>query len=67
MATSKSLSLTYGKPDISCNSLVVMYQGKRSASMMKEFCNFLNLMMTLSEIVIVEITPYSNISLTHCL
>ena len=40
VATAKNLSLTYGKPEVSCNSLVVMYLGKRSASVMKEFCNF---------------------------
>ena len=67
VATPKSLSLTYGKPDVSCNSLVDMYLCKRSASLMKEFCNFCSLVMTVSETVIVEITLYSNISLTHCL
>ena len=67
MATAKSLSLTYDKLEVSCNSLVDMYQGKRSASLMKEFCNFCSLVMTVSEMVIVEITPYSNIDLTHCL
>ena len=39
VATAKSLSLTYGKPEVSFNSLVDMYLGKRSASLMKEFCN----------------------------
>ena len=67
VATAKSLSLTYGEPEISCNSLVDTHLGKRSASMMKEFCNFCSLVMTVSETVIVEITPYSNIGLTHCL
>ena len=67
VATAKSLSLTYGKPKVSCNNLVDMYQGKRSASLMKEFCNFCSLVMTVSETVIVEITLYSNVSLTHCL
>ena len=60
LATAKSLSLTYGKPEVSCNNLVDMYLGKRSASLMKEFCNFCSLVMTVSETVIVEITPYSN-------
>ena len=67
MAAAKSLSLTYGKPEVSCNSLVDMYLGKRSASLMKEFCNFCNLVMTMSETVIVKNTPYSNIGLIHCL
>ena len=67
MATAKSLSLTYGKPEVSCNSLVDMNLGKQSARLMKEFCNFCSLVMTVSETVIVEITPYSNIGLTHCL
>ena len=67
VATAKSLSLTYGKPEISCNSLVDMYLGKRNASLMKEFCNSCCLVMTVSEAVIVEITPYLNIGLAHCL
>ena len=58
VATAKSLSLTHGKPDLSCNSLVDMYLGKRSASLIKEFCNFCNLVMTVSEKAIVEITLY---------
>ena len=65
VATAKILSLTYGKPEVSRNSLVDMYLGKRSASLMKEFFNFCSLVMTVSEKVIVEIIPYSNISLTH--
>ena len=67
MATAKSLSLTYVQPEVSCNSLVDMYLGKRSASLMKEFCSMCNLVMTVSEKVIVKITPYSNVGLTHCL
>ena len=67
VATAKSLSLTYGKPEVSCTSLVNMYLGKRSASLMKEFYNFCSLVMTVSKTVVVEITPYSNIGLTHCL
>ena len=67
MATAKILSLTYGKPEVSCKSLVDMYLGKRGASLMKEFCNFCSLVITVSETVIVEITPYSNIVLAHCL
>ena len=57
VATAKSLSLTYGKPEVSCNSLVDVYLGKRSASLMKEFCNFCSLVMTVSKTVIVEIIP----------
>ena len=67
VATAKSLSLTYGKPEVSCNSLVDMYLGKRSASLMKELCIFCSLVMTVSETVIVRITPYSNIGLIPCL
>ena len=37
-ATAKSLSLTYDNAEVSCNSLVNMYLGKRSAGLMKEFC-----------------------------
>ena len=33
MATARSLSLRYGKPEVSCDSLVVMYLGKRSATL----------------------------------
>ena len=39
----------------------------RSASLMKEFWTLCIFVMTVSEIVIVEIIPYSNIGLTHCL
>ena len=67
VAVAKSLSLTYSKPEVSCNSLVDMYLGKRSASLVKEFRNFCSLVMTVSETVIVEISPYLNIGLTHCL
>ena len=67
VTTAKILSLTYGKPEVSCNSLMVAYFGKQSASLMKEFCNFCNLMMTLSEAVMMKITPYSIIGLIHCL
>ena len=56
VATSKSLSLTYGKPDVSCNSLADIYLGKRKAGLMKEFCNFCSLVMAVSETVIVDIT-----------
>ena len=65
MATSKSLSLTYGKPDVSCNSLADMYLGKSwpdervlqflqfgDGSIRNGYCGHY---------------PYSNIGLTHCL
>ena len=67
VATAKGLSLTYGKPKDSrnANSLVDTYPGKQSASLMKEFCNFSNLVMILSETVIVETSPYLEISFTH--
>ena len=67
VATAISLYLTPGQPKVSCDSLVDMYLGKRSASVMKEFCNFCNfcnLVMTVSETIIVEISPYSKIGLT---
>ena len=67
VATAKSLSLKYCKPEASCNSQVNMYLGKQSAGLMKEFCNFCSLVITVSETVIVKITPYSNIGLTRCL
>ena len=41
--TAINLSLTYGKLKVSCNSLVDMYLGRRSASLMKEFFNFCSL------------------------
>ena len=37
VATAKNLSLAYGKHEVSRNSLVVTYLGKRNASLMKEF------------------------------
>ena len=67
VATAESLSLTFGKPEVSCNSLVDMYLGKQSASPIKEFYNFCSLVMTVSETVLVEIIPYSNTGLLHCL
>ena len=55
VATAKSLSLTYFKSEVSCNSLVDMYLGKRSASLMKGFCNFCSLVVTVSETVILKL------------
>ena len=62
LATVKRLYLMYGKPEVSCNSLVDMYLGKRSASLMKEFCNFCNFrsLVTVSETVIVELPHIRN-------
>ena len=51
-------------PDASCIKRANTYFGRRSASLIKEFCI---LLMTDSETVMVEATPYSNIGLTHCL
>ena len=55
-STLMSLSLTYGSPEASCNKRADTYFGRRSASLMKEFCT-----------VMVETVPYWNIGLTHCL
>ena len=41
--------------------------GRRSASIMNKFWTLCILMMTVSETVMVETIPYSNIGLTHCL
>ena len=65
--TVMSLSLTYGSPEASCNKRADTYFGKRSASLMKEFWTLCILVMTVSETVMVETVPYSNIGLTHCL
>ena len=51
-----SLSFTYGS-----------YLGRRSASLMKEFWTLCIFVMTVSETVMVETIPSSNIGLTHCL
>ena len=65
--TVMSLSLTYGSPEASCNKRADTYLGRRSASLMKEFWTLCILVMTVSETVMVETIPYSNIGLTHCL
>ena len=65
--TVMSLSLKYGSPDASCNKQADTFFGKRSASLMKEFWTLCILVMTVSETVMVERIPYSNIGLTHCL
>ena len=65
--TEISLSLTYGSPEASCNKRADTYLGRRSASLMKEFWTLCILAMTVSETVMVETIPYSNIGLRHCL
>ena len=65
--TVMSLSLTYGSPEASCNKRADTYFGRRSASLMKEFSTLCIFVMTVSETVMVETIPYSNIDLTHCL
>ena len=65
-ATVMSLSLTYGSPEASCNKRADTYFGKRSASLMKEFWTLCIFVMTVSETVMVETIPCSNIGLTHC-
>ena len=65
--TVMSLSLTYGSPEASRNKRADTYFGRRSASLLKEFWTLRILVMTVSETVMVEPIPYSNIGLTHCL
>ena len=63
--TEISLSFTYGSPEASCNNQADTYLGRRSASLMKEFWTLCILVMTVSETVMVETIPYSNIGLIH--
>ena len=63
--TVMSLSLTYGSPEASCNKRADTYFGRRSASLMKEFGTLCILVLTVSETVMAETIPYSNIGLTH--
>ena len=65
--TVMSLSLTYGSHEASCNKQPDIYFGRRSACLMKEFWTLCILVMTVSETVMVETIPYSNIGFTHCL
>ena len=65
--TEISLSFTYGSPKASCNKRADTYLGRRSASLMKEFWTLCIFVMTVSETVMVETIPYSNIGLIHCL
>ena len=65
--TEISLSLTYGSPEASCNKRAETYLGRRSASLMKEFWTLCIFVMKVSETVMVETIPYSNVGLTHCL
>ena len=59
--------ITYGSPEASCNKRADTYLGRRSASLIKEFWTLCIFVMTVSETVMVETIPYSNIGLTHCL
>ena len=65
--TEISLSFTYGSPEASCKKRADTYLGRRSASLMKEFWTLCIFVMTVSETVMVETIPYSNIGLIHCL
>ena len=65
--TEISLSFTYGSPKALCNKRANTYLGRRSASLMKEFWTLCMFVMTVSETVMVETIPYTNIGLTHCL
>ena len=60
------LFLTYGSPEALCNKRADTYLGRQSASLMKEFWTLFILVMTISETVMVETIPYSNIGLIHC-
>ena len=61
----ESLSLIYGSPEASCIKRADIYFGRRSANLIKEFWTLCILFMTDS--VMVETIPYSNIGLTRCL
>ena len=65
--TETSLSLTYGSPEVSCNKRADTYLGRQSDSLIKEFWTLCIFVMTVSETVMVETIPHSNIGLTHCL
>ena len=65
--TKISLSLTYGSPEASYNKRADTYLGRRRASLMKESWTLCIFVMTVSETVMAETIPYSNIGLTHCL
>ena len=63
--TVMSLSITYGSPEASCNKWADTYFGRRSAGLIKEFCTLCIRAMIVSETVMVETIPYSNIGLTQ--
>ena len=65
--TAMSLSRTHGSPEASCNKRADTYFGRGSASLMKEFWTLCTFVMTVSETVMIETIPYSNIGLTNCL
>ena len=61
------ISLTYGSPETSCNKRANTNLERGSAGLMKEFWTLCIFVMTVSETVMVETIPYSNIGFTHCL
>ena len=61
-----SFSLTYGSPQVSCIKRAEIYFGGRTAGLIEKFWTFCVLSITVSETVMVETIPYSNIGLTHC-
>ena len=65
--TEISLSFTYGSREASCNKRANTSLGRRSASLIKEFWTLCIFVMTVSETVMVETIPYSNIGFIHCL
>ena len=64
---SLSLKLTYGSPEASSSKQADTYSGRQSASLIIEFWTLCIFVMTVSETIMVETIPYSNIGLTHCL
>ena len=65
--TEMSLSLTHRSLEASCIKWAETYFGRRSASLIKEFWTLGILSLTVSEPVMVETIPHSNIGLSHCL
>ena len=67
LACCNESTLTYGSLEASCNKRADTYFGRQSAGLMKEFGTLCIFVMTVSETVIVETIPHSNIGVTHCL
>ena len=65
--TVMGLSLAYGGPRASCSKRADTCLGRRSAGLMKGFWALCIFVMAVSETIMVEAIPYSNIGLTHCL